>query len=135
MNVNLIGFINYGEMRKIISNLILIFCFLIYSSSGIFCKLASMQDFLSLSYIFFFCCVVAILGFYAILWQQIIKRMPVGNAYMFKGTTLVWTMLFCYFIFGETITIRNIIGAIIIIIGVTFYAWTGGKNIGKGSGA
>lgn len=68
---------------------------------------------------------------YAVLWQQIIKRMSISNAYMFKGTGLIWTMLFCYFLFNEPITVKNGIGALIIISGITLYAWADGRCINE----
>ena len=41
---------------------------------------------------------------------------------MFKGTTLIFTMLIAALLFGETITIPNIIGSVIIITGITLLA-------------
>ena len=59
---------------------------------------------------------------YAILWQQVIKRIELSTAYMFKGTTIIFTMLFAYWLFGEQITWNNILGAVIIIIGIVLFA-------------
>lgn len=50
---------------------------------------------------------------------------------MFKGTGLIWTMLFCYFLFNEPITVKNGIGAAIIIAGITLYAWADGRDINE----
>jgi uncharacterized membrane protein len=41
---------------------------------------------------------------------------------MFKGSTLIFTMLIAALIFGEVITIPNIVGSVIIIIGITLLA-------------
>ena len=51
-----------------------------YTSSGVFSKLASQREFLSPGYIAFLACTVGVLGIYAVLWQQIIKRMDVSPA-------------------------------------------------------
>lgn len=96
--------------------------FLIYSSSGIFSKCASRCDFLSLPYLAFLSGCVFVLGVYAILWQQIIKRMPVSDAYMLKGMTGFIGLAYAHFIFDEPITIANIIGTTIILLGITLYA-------------
>jgi drug/metabolite transporter (DMT)-like permease len=81
-----------------------------------------MQSLLSIGYIWRLACAVVILGIYALLWQQIIKRMPVSDAYMFKGMSLIFVMLLSHFIFGEIITLYNGIGAIVIIGGIALFA-------------
>ncbi len=108
---------------------ILILCSLVvanlfYATVGIFTKLASQQEFLSWAYIFSFGGAVAVIGIYAILWQQIIRRTELSTAYMFKGTTIIFTMLFAYWLFGEKITWNNILGAVIIIIGIVLFAYS-----------
>ena len=65
---------------------------------------------------------VAVIGIYAMLWQQVLKRIELGTAYMFKGTSLIFTMLIAALLFGEAITIPNIIGSVIIIVGIVFLA-------------
>ena len=85
------------EISKIIALLLIN---LLYASVGIFTKLASQYDFLSWSYIVFFGIAVGIIGIYAILWQQLIKRIDLTTACVFKGTGLIYAMLFAYFIFS-----------------------------------
>ena len=65
---------------------------------------------------------IGVMGLYAILWQQILKRIELSLAYMFKGTSLVFVMLLAYALFDEQITWNNIVGAIIIIVGIALYA-------------
>ena len=65
---------------------------------------------------------IGMMGLYAVLWQQILKRMDLSLAYMFKGTSLIFVMLLAYILFGEQITWNNIVGAIIIISGIVLYA-------------
>ena len=62
------------------------------------------------------------MGVYAICWQQVLKRIELSTAYMFKGTSLIFVMLLGYAAFGETITIMNIIGAVVIVLGIILYA-------------
>ena len=109
-------------MRSALKYIFLIGAFFIYSTSGVFSKLASQQDFVSLLYLVFLCGSVAVLGIYAVLWQQIIKRMDVSLAYMFKGTAVVFGLMLAHFVFGEAITATNMVGAAIIICGITLYA-------------
>ena len=109
-------------MISLLKYIALIGTFFIYTSSGVFSKLASQREFLSLGYIAFLGCTVGVLGIYAILWQQIIKRMDVSQAYMFKGTGVIFGLMLAHFVFGEAITPTNIVGAVIIICGITLYA-------------
>ncbi|MBP5412858.1 MAG: EamA family transporter [Bacteroidales bacterium] len=94
----------------------------IYACTTIFTKSASQHQFLSLSYILWLFGAVGVMGVYALLWQQVIKRMPIAEAYMFKGTSLIFVLLLSVLLFGETITLHNIIGAIVIIVGIVIYA-------------
>lgn len=96
---------------------------LLYAGVPICSKLASQQEFLSWKYLLAFAGAVAVIGLYAILWQQIIRRIELSIAYMFKGTTIIFTILFAYWLFGEPITWNNIIGAIIIVVGIVLFAY------------
>ena len=110
------------QMLTVLKYTALVGTFFIYTTSGVFSKLASQREFLSPGYIVFLGCTVGVLGIYAVLWQQIIKRMDVSLAYMFKGTGVVFGLLLAHFAFGEAITTTNIVGATIIICGITLYA-------------
>lgn len=102
---------------------------LLFSFSPVCSKLAGQQAFLSVKFIFFYGLAVFILGVYALLWQQIIKRMPLTTAYANKAVTVVWGMLWGWVIFNEKITLQKCIGAAIIVCGVTLYAFSGGKEV------
>ena len=90
---------------------------LLYTTSGIFAKLASSKGFLSFGFILFYGAEIFVLGIYAILWQQIIKRTELSLAYANRAIALLWSMLWAVLFFEETITTKNIIGVIIVIIG------------------
>jgi len=95
---------------------------MLYACVGVCTKMAALQETLSLPYILWFCGAVAIIGIYAILWQQVLRRIELSTAYMFKGTTLIFTMLIAAMLFGEAITLPNIVGSVIIITGITLLA-------------
>lgn len=95
---------------------------MLYSCTTFFSKYASTQEFLSLPYIGGILGAFGIMGVYALLWQQVIKRTPIGEAFLFKGTVLIWTMLICYFFFNEPITVCNLIGILLVCTGITIYA-------------
>jgi len=108
--------------KNIIPYLSLVGINLIYACTAIFTKSASQHHFLSLSYILCLVGAVGVMGVYALLWQQVIKRMPIAEAYMFKGTSLIFVLLLSALIFGEAITLSNIIGAVVIIVGIVIFA-------------
>ena len=93
---------------------------LLYSFSDIASKLAAGQEFLSFKFILYYGTVIVLLGVYAIFWQQILKKIPLITAYANKSVTIIWGMIFGALIFEEQIRWNQILGAIIIIIGVYF---------------
>lgn len=95
---------------------------LLYACVTIFTKYASQQEMMSMRYLLGLGGAIAVMGIYAILWQQVLKRIDLSTAYMFKGTSLVFVMLLAALFFGEAITWMNVLGAVIIIFGVTLYA-------------
>lgn len=95
---------------------------LLYACVTLFTKYASQQEFLSLTYCLGLAGAIGVMGIYAIGWQQILKRVELSTAYMFKGTSLVFVMLLAWMLFGEQITPNNIIGACVIITGIALYA-------------
>lgn len=104
---------------KQLSNIfLLLFAFIIYSSTSIFMKLASYEDVLSYKFFMFYSMAVIVLGIYAIIWQIVLKRIPLTIAFMSKSITIVFAMLIARFIFSENISINNIIGAGFVIIGI-----------------
>lgn len=107
-------------MKK--SHLALIGVNLIYACTAIFTKMASRQDMLSLPYMLWIAGAIGVMGIYALLWQQVITRMPLSTAYMFKGTSLIFVLLISALLFGEAVTVTNIIGSVIIILGILLFA-------------
>ena len=92
----------------------------LYSLTAVCAKVAAGMEFFSFKWILVYGLQILILGVYAILWQQILKKMPLNFAYANKALSLVWGMLFGLVLFDEEITIFNIIGAVIVLCGVLF---------------
>ena len=109
-------------MKNNLKTLLLLHIILMgYSVSGIFTKVAAEQSFLSLKFIFCYGMVIVILGLYALLWQQVIKKMPLTTAFANKAVTVVWGIIWGVIFFHEEINIGKIIGAIVVIVGVILY--------------
>lgn len=90
---------------------------MIYTLSTVVAKFASSTDFLSFKFILFYGAEIIILGIYAILWQQIIKKFDLSIAYANKAISLFWSIIWAILFFHEIVTVKNILGVIIVIIG------------------
>lgn len=95
---------------------------LLYACVTLFTKYASQQEMGSVAYCMGLAGAIGVMGAYAVCWQQILKRVELSTAYMFKGTSLIFIMLFAFALFGEQITLMNVIGAAVIITGITLFA-------------
>ncbi len=91
---------------------------LLYSFCSVFSKLASQQEFMSFQFFLFYGLVLLILGVYAILWQQVLKKMPLTTAFSNKAVVIVWGMMWGALFFAEKIHWYMIVGSIIIFAGV-----------------
>ena len=100
------------------SVLLLTVAFLIYSATGIFTKLASMQDPMGVAWLQYLAMAFVALGTYAVLWQFILGRVALSQAFLFKSTTVLFSLCFARFLFDEQISLQNIVGAFLIIVGI-----------------
>ncbi len=89
----------------------------LYSLSGIASKIASNYEFLSLGFILSYGAEIFILGVYAIVWQQIIKKVDLSVSYANKAMGIFWSMLWSFFLFKENISVQNILGVILVFLG------------------
>lgn len=98
---------------------IILHVFLMVSSFvAIASKLAAQETFLSLRFILYYAIVIINLGVYAIVWQQIIKKIPLTTAYANKSVGVVWGIVWGFLLFHENVTVQKVIGAIVIMIGI-----------------
>lgn len=109
---------------KLLTYISLVGINLLYAFVTLFTKYASQQEFMSLAYCLGFAGAIGVMGVYAMGWQQILKRIELSTAYMFKGTSLIFIMLLAWLLFDEQITLNNVLGACLIITGVVLYAKT-----------
>lgn len=115
-------------MKNIKTLVVLNIILLIYSLSGIFSKSAAGEPFLSFKFIMYYSGVILLLGFYAIFWQQIIKKLPLTVAYANKAVAVIWGIVWGILFFGESISVGKCIGAIMIISGVVLYSIADNKE-------
>ena len=106
-------------MLKIKDYIFLHLLLLGYAFCSVFSKLASLNPFMSKKFIIYYFISLLILGIYALLWQQVLKKFPLTTAFINKSVTIIWGMILGFIFFSEVITLKMIIGAIIILIGVS----------------
>lgn len=100
----------------------------VYAGSSVCSKLAARQPFLSAAFILLYGLMLAALVVYAVGWQQVIKHLPLTTAYANKAVTVVWGILLGLAVFGEAVTLRQVIGAAIIICGIVLFVRTDNEN-------
>ena len=93
---------------------------LLYAMVSVFAKLAGIQ--MSLHNLpmtlWMLGAEVAVLAVYSVLWQQVLKRMPLSFAYSNKGVCTLWTCLFGLAFFGESLSWGKALGIAVVLLGV-----------------
>ena len=95
---------------------------MVYSTSGILSKWAAGEAFLSFRFCLYYAGIIALLGIYAIGWQQIIKHLPLTTAFANKAVTVLWGLVWGMVLFDESITWGKAIGVLMVIAGVVVFA-------------
>lgn len=107
-------------MKKKVTLLDIIFLqivILIYTGSSIAAKVASGAPIFSLKFIVCYGIEIIILGVYAVLWQQIIKKFELSIAYANRAMVLVWSLVWAIVIFHDQITVQNLLGIGLVVVG------------------
>ncbi len=103
--------------RIIIGIIILQIAVIIHSFSGVFAKFASGNDFWSWEYWIPYGASLVCTLIYALLWQQVLKRVPLSTAFLCKSTGTVWVVVLGCLIFKEVLTVGKIIGLVLVVVG------------------
>ena len=105
------------EKLRLKDILILQAVIVIYTLSSVMAKLASGQEPFSARFLFFYLMELVILGIYALLWQQMIKKFELSVAYTNRAMALLWSMLWAVVLFHDRVTVKNIVGVGLVIAG------------------
>ena len=98
--------------------LILHLSLIVNSLAGVASKMAGKQTFLSVKFFFFYGMVLLITFAFALVWQQVLGHMSLTFAFTNKPITVIYALIWGAFIFGEKITLKMVIGSIVILIGI-----------------
>ena len=95
---------------------------LLFSFTSVFTKMASNafkdEGFWSLKLFLFLGLMFANCFIYAIVWQKVIKNFELSIAYANKSVYLIWSQIWAVFIFQESLSLQNVAGLILVLIGV-----------------
>lgn len=95
----------------------------VFSSGDFAAAVSALVDTVfSQGFFWYFVLAVATLGIYAIGWQQMLLRLPLSAAYANKAMVVVWTIVWDVLFFSYKLTAKGILGALIVVAGVVFYA-------------
>ena len=105
-------------MKKEMKYYLLLQILLLFMSlGGVVSKTAAGEQFLSFKWSALYALLLFILGVYAVFWQQIIKKTELSIAYINRSIAILWSMLWAFLFFSEKITVKNLIGVVIVIAG------------------
>ena len=96
----------------------------IYTLNSIVAKFAENVEMLSFKFFLAYGLEVAILGVYAICWQQMIKKFDLSVAYANRAMAILWTALWALIIFKDTIGLKQAIGIGLVVIGTIVVNWS-----------
>ncbi len=105
-------------MNKRTAVVVMHIIFFIYVLAAVSLKIASGESFMSFKFIIYYGISLCSLAVYSFAWQQILNVLPLSVAFSNKAVTIIWGMLLGYLIFAETISLRMVFGAAIIVIGM-----------------
>ena len=123
------------KMKKIdIKSLIMLeVAFLIYSGSSVVAKFASNYEVASFGFILFYGLEVVILGIYALIWQQVIKKFELSIAYANKAVCLLWALVWSVALFKDKLQINQVIGIFVVMAGIFILNYKpGNKELEEG---
>ena len=109
-------------MEKLKDYILLHLNIMLFSFTSVFSKLASQHfnnhglfsaGMIGFSFLMLLNCFV-----YAIAWQKVIKKFDLNVAYANRTVYLIWSQIWAVFIFHESLTVTNMIGLLVVFIGV-----------------
>ena len=110
-----------GNKSNGIVYLLLHLLFMFNATGGIFSKRAGMSELFSKTFFLNYAGVFVVMMIYAVCWQQLLKKIPLTVAMANKSASVIWGIVLGALVFHESITLFNIIGAVIIITGIVLF--------------
>lgn len=90
----------------------------LFAGSNVALKYAGRFPLVSWPCILLFGAALFLMGLYAIVWQQVIRRVSIVTAYGNRATVMIWNVLLGFLLFSEQLTWNMLFGGIVILLGV-----------------
>ena len=109
-------------MEKVKTYGLLHLCIRVFSFTGVFAKAAANAynagGFTNPRLYLFVFLMLSVCAIYAIAWQIVIKDISLHVAYANKSVYLIWGQIWAVCIYSEHLSLKSIIGVILVLIGV-----------------
>ena len=107
-------------MNHVVSKkyLILYLAFFIESLSFVCGKFASAHNVMSFRFVLWYGLDVMVMGIFAIMWQQILKKMPLAIAYSYRPLVTILGVVYGVLFFHDKLSVTAVIGIVIIVAGI-----------------
>lgn len=114
-------------MGKVKDYLLLHMCVIVFSLTSVFAKAAANRynkgGFADPQLYLFAFLMLAVCALYAFFWQKVIKNIDLHVAYANRSVYLIWGQLWAVTLFGEHLSARNMIGLLVVLIGVAVVSY------------
>ena len=117
-----------NRLQWIKNILILQIVVVIYTLSSVVAKFATDKELFSFSFFLFYGLEIVILGVYAILWQQMIKKFDLSVAYANRAMALLWSAIWAVVLFHEKLDGKQIAGILLVVLGTVIVNTDNGKK-------
>lgn len=81
-------------------------------------KFASRHPLFSPGYLTFCAGSLLCVFFFALIWQQVLRKYDLMAAYAWRGVLFLWTFLWSVLFFGESVSANNVLGVGLILAGM-----------------
>lgn len=103
----------------------------VYTLSSVVAKFATGKELFSFSFFLFYGLEIAVLGVYAILWQQMIKKFDLSVAYANRAMALLWSAIWAVVLFHENLSEKQIAGILLVVLGTVIVNTDTQKKAGQ----
>lgn len=120
-------------MRSGLKRLFLLHILLaVLSLSAVCSKLAGGHPFLSGKFILWYGLCLGCLAVFALGWQQVIRKIPLIEAYASRSVTVIWGLIWSVVLFGEAVTPGKLAGVCLIAAGIVLFAYSARDGADRG---
>lgn len=116
--MNLLGRIRAFNISEKISIVALFFCVLLQALEIVLGKLSAQNAVHVFSVDVYLCVCMFVLFTRAILYQIVLKKLPLSTAYSFMAVIPLVVLCISYVLFHENVSFWNVVGAVIIVVGL-----------------